>query len=123
MFEVVFDYGDHDEYAPLPEPDRPWPCRPDPFSTYRPGFEVRTYRRCHRVLMFHHFPGEPGVGADCLVRSTDLTYASTGGSGMTTVASVTQHRLPAPHRGGYRAAVAAAAGVPLQPGRHRPRAP
>ena len=47
-------------HAPLPEPARPWPCRPDPFSTYRPGFEVRTYRRCHRVLMFHHFPDEPG---------------------------------------------------------------
>jgi len=89
MFEVVFDYGGHDERAPQPEPARPWPCRPDPFSTYRPGFEVRTYRRCHRVLIFHHFPEEPGVGAHCLVGSTDLTYQSTGGSGMTTLASVT----------------------------------
>ncbi len=89
LFEAVFDYGDHRQDAPLPEPDRPWAVRPDPFSTYRPGFEVRTYRRCHRVLMFHHFPDEPGVGADCLVSSTDLTYVSTGGSGMTTVASVT----------------------------------
>jgi len=89
MFEVVFDYGDHDERAPRPEPTRPWPCRPDPFSTYRPGFEVRTYRRCHRILMFHHFPDEPGVGAECLVSSTDLSYENTGGSGMTTVASVT----------------------------------
>ena len=42
---------------PLP---RLGPGRPDPFSTYRAGFEVRTYRRCHRVLMFHHFPDEPG---------------------------------------------------------------
>ena len=25
--------------------------------------------------MFHHFPGEPGVGRDCLVRSTDFTYS------------------------------------------------
>ena len=24
--------------------------------------------------MFHHFPDEPDVGADCLVASTDLTY-------------------------------------------------
>ena len=83
-------------------PTGPGRCRRDPFSTYRPGFEVRTYRRCHRVLMFHHFPDEPGVGADCLVCSTDLSYASTGGSGMTTVASVThtgyrrrRRRLPA----------------------------
>ncbi len=102
MFEVVFDYGDHDEHAPLPKPTRPWPCRPDPFSTYRPGFEVRTYRRCHRILMFHHFPGEPGVGADCLVSSTDLTYESTGGSGMTTLASVT-HTGYRRRGGGYHA--------------------
>jgi RHS repeat-associated protein len=102
MFEVVFDYGDHDERAPWPEPARPWPCRPDPFSTYRPCFEVRTYRRCHRVLMFHHFPDEPGVGANCLVGSTDLTYTSTGGSGMTTVASVT-HTGYRRRGGGYHA--------------------
>ena len=102
MFEVVFDYGDHDEHAPRPEPDRTWPCRPDPFSTYRPGFEIRTYRRCHRALMFHHFPGEPEVGDDCLVCSTDLTYASTGGSGMTTVASVT-HTGYRRRADGYRA--------------------
>ena len=102
MFEVVFDYGDHDEQAPRPEPTRPWPCRPDPFSIYRPGFEIRTYRRCHRVLMFHHFPGEPGVGADCLVGSTDLTYRGTGGSGMTTVASVTQTGYRRRPEGGYQ---------------------
>jgi RHS repeat-associated protein len=101
MFEVVFDYGDHDQHVPQPEPSRAWPCRPDPFSTYRPGFEVRTYRRCHRVLMFHHFPGEPGVGADCLVRSTDLAYRETGGSGMTTVASVTLTGYKR-RSGGYR---------------------
>ena len=58
-------------------PDEPgtWPARRDPFSSYRAGFEVRTYRNCQRVLMFHHFPGEEGVGSDCLVRSTDLTYS------------------------------------------------
>jgi RHS repeat-associated protein len=102
MFEVVFDYGDHDEHVPQPDPSRTWPARPDPFSTYRPGFEVRTYRRCHRVLMFHHFPGEPEVGARCLVRSTDLTYRQAAGSGLTTVASVVQtgYRRRA---GGYRA--------------------
>src|SRR5207249_3696061 len=37
--------------------------------------EVRTYRLCRRVLMFHHFQGEPGVGLNCLVRSTDFTHA------------------------------------------------
>ncbi len=74
LFEVVLDYGDHDELAPTPRPDGSWGCRNDPFSSYRAGFEVRTYRLCQRVLMFHHFADEPGVGADCLVRSTDFHY-------------------------------------------------
>ncbi|MFC7548747.1 SpvB/TcaC N-terminal domain-containing protein [Plantactinospora sp. GCM10030261] len=74
MFEVVFDYGDHDPAVPLSEPDRPWPVRTDPFSSYRSTFELRTYRLCQRVLMFHHFPDEPEIGADCLVRSTAFTY-------------------------------------------------
>jgi RHS repeat-associated protein len=90
MFQVVFDY-DEDYYEELPYNDTPseaeqhkfirasssagrtWPCRPDPFSTYRAGFEVRTYRRCHRVLMFHSFPelgNEP-----YLVRSTEFDYS------------------------------------------------
>jgi Salmonella virulence plasmid 65kDa B protein len=85
MFEIVFDYGDHDPPAPMPGDDEleaplgnrryPWPLRPDAFSSYRAGFEVRTTRLCRRVLMFHHFPGEAGVGRDCLVRSTDLTHS------------------------------------------------
>lgn len=81
MFDVVFDYGEHDPDAPQPDDDPGrsnsglWPVRNDPFSTYRPGFEVRTCRLCQRVLMFHHFQDEPGVGPDCLVRSTDFTYS------------------------------------------------
>jgi hypothetical protein len=87
MFEVVFDYGEgHFTILPL-QPDQPpfitatltlpntaqWLARPDAFSSYRSGFEVRTYRLCQRVLMFHHFPTELGI-ADCLVRSTEFTY-------------------------------------------------
>jgi RHS repeat-associated protein len=75
FFELVFDYGDHTAATPTPRPDAPWPVRPDPFSKYRAGFEVRTYRRCRRVLMFHHFPLEKEVGADCLVRSTNIGYS------------------------------------------------
>lgn len=77
MFEVVFDYGEHDDEAPTPNDAGAWLCRNDPFSTYRAGFEVRTYRLCQRVLMFHHFPDEDGVGQDCLVRSTDFAYQNT----------------------------------------------
>jgi RHS repeat-associated protein len=74
-FEVVFDYGEHDAHAATPADMGAWPARPDPFSSYRAGFEVRTYRICQRVLMFHHFPGETGVGRDCLVRATNFTYS------------------------------------------------
>jgi RHS repeat-associated protein len=90
MFEVVFDYGEgHCSDLPL-DPARPeaeqhqfvlaqtgaqtqWPARLDQFSSYRAGFEVRTYRLCRRALMFHHFPAELGV-SDYLVRSSDFTY-------------------------------------------------
>ncbi len=74
MFEVVLDYGEHHGTAPSPGDAGDWAYRLDPFSSYRSGFEVRTTRICRRVLMFHHFPDNLEVGADCLVRSTDFTY-------------------------------------------------
>ncbi|HYG12296.1 MAG TPA: SpvB/TcaC N-terminal domain-containing protein, partial [Pyrinomonadaceae bacterium] len=72
MFEVVFDYDEGHYETLAPDPSQPedeqhqlvrasysaghtWAARPDPFSAYRAGFEVRTHRRCHRVLMFHRF--------------------------------------------------------------------
>jgi RHS repeat-associated protein len=58
LFSVAFDYGD----------------RPDPFSTYRSGFEVRTGKRLRQLQFFHNFPGEPTAGTDCLVRTLDFTY-------------------------------------------------
>lgn len=72
-FEVVFDYGEHGQANPTATEGTLWRCRPDAFSSYRSCFEVRTYRLCSRVLMFHHFEelGTP----DYLVRSTDLTYS------------------------------------------------
>src|SRR5262249_13116619 len=73
-FEMVFDYGEHDPANPRPTEDVAWRCRPDPFSRYRSTFEVRTYRICSRILMFHHFPQELGT-PDYLVRSTNLTYS------------------------------------------------
>jgi RHS repeat-associated protein len=97
MFEVVFDYFGEDHYKVLPlDPSLPeaeqhryveasanvsvggganaWSPRPDPFSTYRAGFEVRTYRRCQRVLMFHRFPAELG-NEPYLIRSTEFDYS------------------------------------------------
>ena len=86
MFEIVLDYGEED-YRSHPvdaegkvfvevtndSPVRPWPVRRDPFSKYRSGFEVRTYRLCQRLLLFHHFPEELGTPR-YLVRSTELEY-------------------------------------------------
>jgi RHS repeat-associated protein len=90
-FEVVFDYGDWETPTKQPHPSpplegqlelfgpdpattpqhNPVPLREDRFSSYRAGFEVRTLRRCRRVLMFHHFAE---LGGPTLVRSTDFTH-------------------------------------------------
>jgi RHS repeat-associated protein len=95
LMELVFDYGEH---APMPSPisepgtltsfptpdeDNDWPVRQDPVSTYRSGFEVRTYRLCRRVLMFHQFEPTP-----LLVKSTDFTYEP--GPAFTYLVGVTQ---------------------------------
>ena len=76
LFEVLLDYGEHDEKAPSSTELRAWPLRQDPLSQFRATFDVRTYRLCRRVLMFHHFPDElGGSGAvDYLVKSTSFEY-------------------------------------------------
>ena len=99
MFEVVFDYGEHDAVDPKPDDAGVWPGRPDPFSTYRAGFEVRTYRLCQRVLMFHHFPDEPEVGRDCLVRSTAFAFRESPVASFITAVTQSGHRRAA--GGGY----------------------
>ena len=57
LFKIVFDYGEHDDAEIVPAniitEKQTWPCRKDPFSDYRSGFEIRTYRRCNRVLVLH----------------------------------------------------------------------
>jgi len=81
MFEAVLDYGEHytkdNQGQPtavfINDDQHTWKVRQDPFSAYRAGFEVRTYRLCQRVLMFHHFPDELGT-EDCLVSSTEFAY-------------------------------------------------
>ncbi len=85
MFSLVFDYGEGHlaEHAATPgkwpradafyEAQRPWPARPDAFSSFRAGFELRTYRLCRQVLMFHHFPTALGT-AECLVKATRFSY-------------------------------------------------
>lgn len=98
MFEVVFDYGEHDWASPRPDEQAIWDLRHDPFSTYRAGFECRTNRRCRRILMFHHVPDQPDgtPGYDGVVRATELTYTEPaeeqagGVAAYSTLAAVTQ---------------------------------
>jgi RHS repeat-associated protein len=81
LFEVRFDYGELNEANPTAVPEQPWFYRPDAFSSYRSGFEVRICRRCERVLMLHHIPDQPASGGQAaqagyegVVRSTEFTY-------------------------------------------------
>ncbi|MGE5830767.1 MAG: SpvB/TcaC N-terminal domain-containing protein, partial [Micromonosporaceae bacterium] len=107
LFEVVFDYGEHDPTEPSPQEQQPWLCRADPFSSYRSGFELRSYRLCQRVLMFHHFPDEPEVGRDCLVRATELRYRGDPARGepvATMLTAVTQVGYRRRAGGGYHRA-------------------
>ncbi|HID3974760.1 TPA: SpvB/TcaC N-terminal domain-containing protein [Enterobacter cloacae] len=56
LFHLVFDYGERDpslQVAPGYHTSQPWRCRPDSFSRYEYGFELRTRRLCRQVLMFH----------------------------------------------------------------------
>lgn len=73
-FELVFDYGEHHETIPTlnEEMDAYWEYRADPFSSYRSGFEIRTNRLCHRVLMFHKF--EELGQEPYLVKSVEFGY-------------------------------------------------
>ena len=95
MFEVVFDYGEHDAADPKPLDSAEWHHRQDATSSYRSGFEVRTCRLCRRVLSFHHFPGESGVGADCLVRSMTFTYEEKSFAAFMTAVTQSGHRRAA----------------------------
>ncbi len=58
LFEVALDYG---EYSARPFTDSQSAAgttraaRPDPFSAYNAGFEIRTYRLCKRIFIWHHF--------------------------------------------------------------------
>jgi RHS repeat-associated protein len=54
MFQTVFDYGTlliNDSIETINN----WDFRPDAFSDYKAGFEMRTTRICKRVLLFHVF--------------------------------------------------------------------
>ncbi len=84
LFQTVFDYGEHEDYAEMDDsitltkdiyrPQRAWAYRPDAFSSYRAGFEIRTYRRCKRILNFHCFDAPDLPHSPYLVESMVLHY-------------------------------------------------
>ncbi|MEZ4847684.1 MAG: SpvB/TcaC N-terminal domain-containing protein [Bacteroidia bacterium] len=74
LFELVLDYGEHfrsGDIIPSYIAQYDWLSRPDSFSSFRSGFEIRTYRLCRKILMFHHFTNELGVD-NYLVKATHL---------------------------------------------------
>ncbi|MFM9941521.1 MAG: SpvB/TcaC N-terminal domain-containing protein, partial [Hyphomicrobiaceae bacterium] len=87
-FEVGFEYstpaaaGSPGDEGPN-DPARP---RPDPFSSFKCGFEIRTSVRCIRISMSHRFEHEAG-GQLFEVSSTRLDYEAA--SGLTFLAAVT----------------------------------
>lgn len=70
-FETVFDFTDEQLLKPDDKNDT-WLCRNEPFSDYKAGFEIRTYRLCRRILFFHNF--KELDAQPYLVRSLELFY-------------------------------------------------
>lgn len=78
LFKVIFDYGEHDTGLEIPKDidveKNNWNCRKDAFSSYRSGFEIRTYRRCNRVMVFHCFDAPDLPHNPYLVKSLELSF-------------------------------------------------
>jgi RHS repeat-associated protein len=104
-FEIVFDYGEYDLddlNQPNSNPYRPvrrWPAREDGFSSYRPGFDLRTDRLCRGILTFHLFPAELGP-LPCLTAATRFDY--TPSPYLSCLRAVTQHGYRRQPDGSYR---------------------
>ena len=77
MFQTIFDYGTllvNDSFETINN----WDFRPDAFSDYKAGFEIRTTRLCNRVMLFHVFD-ELAIKQDksdkkTLIKSVNFEY-------------------------------------------------
>ncbi|MGE8356125.1 MAG: SpvB/TcaC N-terminal domain-containing protein, partial [Microvirgula sp.] len=61
---LKFDYGqrpDADQPPPAWDTSGVWTCRPDAFSDYRFGFELRSHRLCRQLLAFGRDPASPAT--------------------------------------------------------------
>jgi RHS repeat-associated protein len=82
LYSVLFDYG---EYADNGAEVRAWGERPDAFSEFRSSFEIRTARRCRRILVMVNEQDKSEVST-----RYDLEYDSAGGNGVSLLRSVTR---------------------------------
>ena len=90
-FHLLFDYGEHDLDNPAISEQQHWRVRKDPFSSFRSGFEIRQYRLCQRILLYHEFeePGEEPV----LVRSVNVGYSESEKASMLTSVQQYGHKI------------------------------
>jgi RHS repeat-associated protein len=78
-FDLVFHYGEENNIPLTPlqggivSEQSEWAARSDAFSNYKAGFEIRTYRLCQEVLMYHSIENDTPT----LVKSTELHYDTT----------------------------------------------
>jgi len=70
LVSVAFLYDTDPQGLPGFEPELPRRPRPDAFSDYRAGFEIRTRRRCTGIVVRTH----PSATAARLVRAYELVY-------------------------------------------------
>jgi len=92
MFQTVFDYGTLLPADTL-ETTNVWDFRPDAFSDYKAGFEIRTTRLCTRVLLFHVFD-ELALKPDksdkkTLIKSVNFNYDTASEQDFTFLQSIT----------------------------------
>lgn len=92
MFQTVFDYGTLAVGDSL-DTINPWDYRPDAFSDYKAGFEVRTTRLCKRVLLFHVFEElalQPdSLDKKTLIKSVNFDYDTTSEQDFTFLTKIT----------------------------------
>jgi RHS repeat-associated protein len=69
LWKIELDYG---EYNDAGNEVTPWNVRPDPFSSYRSGFEIRTARQCRRILIKRRLDGVADQYE--IIRSYELNY-------------------------------------------------
>ncbi|MHA2028388.1 MAG: SpvB/TcaC N-terminal domain-containing protein, partial [Candidatus Kariarchaeaceae archaeon] len=99
MFFILFDYGEHGQSGDRGEEitltihneSSSWECREDPFSSFTSGFEIRTYRLCRRVLVFHNLQlSTATTRTPLLIKSSDFRYKQNSQTRETQLSSVTQ---------------------------------